>query len=146
MRRGGCWGVHEKTLGTEDQDVGCNRGIGVHWGSEVFVSRGGDENIIRVDGNVFMKRGEEEGVKDFLGNSGGSGRHRWWEDDRDRFSFIMLFARVFFGACSGGSHRSLQSGLERTSPTLEPKSLPMGGTPSIARGIGDFVVFHGSGI
>ena len=59
-------------------------------------------------------------------------------------SFIMLFVRVFFGACSGGFYRSLQSGLERTSPTLEPKSLLMGGIPSSVRGTGGFDAFHGS--
>ena len=36
-------------------------------------------------------------------------------------SFITFVVRVFFGACSGDFHRSLRSGLERTSPTLEPK-------------------------
>ena len=59
--------------------------------------------------------------------------------------FIRLSAQVFFGACLGGFHRSLRSGLEQTSPTLEPKSLLMGETPSIVQGIGDFDVFHGSG-
>ena len=59
-------------------------------------------------------------------------------------SFIAFVARVFSGAYSGGFHRSLQSGLERTSPTLEPKSLLTGETLSSVRGTGDFVVFHGS--
>ena len=61
-------------------------------------------------------------------------------------SFIMLFARVFFRACLGGFHRSLQSGLERTSPTLKPKSLLKGESPSIIRGIADFGISHGSAI
>ena len=59
---------------------------------------------------------------------------------------IMLSAQVFSGACSGGSHRSLRLGLERTSPTLEPKSLLTGENPSITRGIEGFGVFHGGGI
>ena len=59
--------------------------------------------------------------------------------------FITLFARVSFGAYLDGFRRSLQSGLERTSPTLEPKSLPTGEIPSIVQGIGGFNVFHGSG-
>ena len=58
--------------------------------------------------------------------------------------FIVLVARVFFGAYSGGFRRSLRSGLERTSPTPEPKSLPTGETPSIVQGTGGFDVCHGS--
>ena len=59
-------------------------------------------------------------------------------------SFITLVVRAFFGAYPGGFRRSLQSGLEQTSPTLEPKSLPKGENLSSARGTGGFVVFHGS--
>ena len=59
-------------------------------------------------------------------------------------SFITLVVRAFFGAYSGGFRRNLRSGLERTSPTLEPKSLLMGGILSSVRGTGDFVAFHGS--
>jgi hypothetical protein len=65
------------------------------------------------------------------------------EDDRGS-PFIMFFAQVFFGAYLGGFHRSLQSGLEWTSPTPTPKSLLMGGIPSIVRGIEGFGVFHRS--
>jgi hypothetical protein len=61
-------------------------------------------------------------------------------------SFITLVARAFFGAYSGDFHRSLQLGLERTSPTLEPKSLLKGENLSTAQGIEGFVVFHGSEI
>ena len=60
--------------------------------------------------------------------------------------FITLFARVSFGAYLDGFRRSLQSGLERTSPTLEPKSLLTGGIPSTALGTGDFDVSRGSAI
>ena len=59
---------------------------------------------------------------------------------------IMLFAWVFVGAYSGGSCRSLLLGLERTSPTLEPKSLLKGESPSIIPGIEGFGVVHGSKI
>ena len=61
-------------------------------------------------------------------------------------SFITLVAQAFFGAYSGGFHRSLQSGLERTSLTLEPKSLLKGETLSSAQGTEGFVVCHGSEI
>ena len=76
LRRGGRRSIQERAFGAEDGDVSRDWGIGVHWGSEDLTSRGGDENIIGVDGNVLMKRGEEESVEDFLGNLGGSGRHR----------------------------------------------------------------------
>ena len=75
LRRGRCGSVHERVLSTKNRDISRDWGSGVHRGPEVFVSRGGDENIIGVDGNVFVKRGEEEGVEDFLGDLGGSGRH-----------------------------------------------------------------------
>ena len=68
--------VCERSFGAEYRNVSRDWGIGVHQGSEVLASRRGDENIIGVDGNVFMKRGEEESVEDFLGDLGGSGRHR----------------------------------------------------------------------
>ena len=132
LRRGGCGSVCERAFSAKDRDISRDWGIGVHWGSEVLASGRGDKNIIRVDGNVFMKRGEEESVKDLLGYLRGSGRHRRWERSVGVVPFIMLFARVFSGACSGDFRRSLRSGLERTSPTLEPKSLLTGETPSIA--------------
>ena len=75
LRRGGCGSVPERALGAENGDVSCDWGSSVHRGSEVFVPRGGDEDIIRVNGNVFVKRGKEESVEDFLGYLGGSGRH-----------------------------------------------------------------------
>ena len=58
--------------------------------------------------------------------------------------FIVLVAQVSFEAWSGGFRKSLQLGLERTFPTLEPKSLLTGETPSIVQGTGGFDVFHGS--
>ena len=62
----------------------------------------------------------------------------------DMAVLIAFFARVSFGAYSDDSRRSLQLGPERTSPTLEPKSLLMGGNLSIVRGTGGFDVSHGS--
>ena len=61
-----------------------------------------------------------------------------------RSFFIAFSVRVFSGACSGGFHRSLQLGLEQTSPTLEPKSLLTGGNLSIVQGIEGFDVSHRS--
>ena len=58
--------------------------------------------------------------------------------------FIMFSARVFFGAYSGGFRRSLQSGLEWTSPTLEPKNLLTGEILSIVQGTEGFDVFRRS--
>ena len=72
---GGCGGVLERVLGAENRDVSYGWSCGGHWGSEVFVSGRSDEDIIGVDGNIFVERGEEEGVEDFLGDLGGSGRH-----------------------------------------------------------------------
>ena len=144
--RGGYGSIREGAFGAKDGDISRGWGVGVHWGSEVLVSRRSNENIIGVDGNVFVERGEKEGVKDFLSYLGGSGRHCVMREvDRDS-PLIMLFAWVSFGACSGGSRRSLRSGLERTSLTLEPKSLLTGETPSIIQGIGGFDVSRGSGI
>jgi hypothetical protein len=82
LRRGGCGSVREGAFGTENRDVGRSPGSGVHWGSKVFTSRRGDENIVRVDGDVLVERGEEEGVEDFLSDLGRSGGHRQWGNIR----------------------------------------------------------------
>ena len=76
LRRSGCRSVHERTFGTENGDVGCDWGGSVHRGLEVFMSGGGDEDVVGVDGDILVKWGEEEGVEDFLSYLGGSGRHR----------------------------------------------------------------------
>ena len=76
LRRSGCGSILERVFGAENGNVGRNRSSNSHWGSEVFASRGGDEDIVRVNGNVLMERGEEEGVEDFLSDLGRSGRHR----------------------------------------------------------------------
>ena len=67
--------VHERAACAEDRDVSRNWGSSVHQGSEVLVSRGGDKNVIGVNGSVLMKWSEEESVENFLGDLGGSGRH-----------------------------------------------------------------------
>ena len=73
LRRGGCGSFFEGSFGAEDGDVSrdwCGRG---HWGLGVFVSRRSDEDVVGVNGDVLMERGDEESVKDFLSDSGGSG-------------------------------------------------------------------------
>ena len=78
LRRGGHRGVYEGSSGAENGDVGCDWGLGGRRRSEIFSSGGGDEDIVGVDGNVLVERGEKKGVEDFLGDLGRSGRHRWW--------------------------------------------------------------------
>ena len=68
---GGYGSVGEGTSGAKDRDVSRYRGISSHRGPEMFLSRSGDEDIVRVDGDIFVERGEEEGVEDFLGYMGG---------------------------------------------------------------------------
>ena len=76
LRRGGRGSVFKRTFRAEDGDVGRDRGGGGHRGLEVFASRGSNEDVVRIDSDVFVERGEEEGVEDFLSYLGGSGRHR----------------------------------------------------------------------
>ena len=75
LRRSRCRGVCKGVSSAEDGDVGCDRGIGGCQGSEVFATRRSDKHVVGVDGDVFMKRGKEESVEDFLGDLGRSGRH-----------------------------------------------------------------------
>jgi hypothetical protein len=70
--------VRQGTSGAEDGYIGCCWGIGGHRGSEIFASGGGDEDIVGVNGDIFVERGEEESVEDFLGYLRGSGRHGEW--------------------------------------------------------------------
>jgi hypothetical protein len=76
LRVGGCGSVRQRSSGAKDGYVGCGWGVGSHRGSEVFATWGGDENVVRVDGDVLVEWSEEESVEDFLGDSRGSGRHR----------------------------------------------------------------------
>ena len=55
---GGDQHVSEQSFGSEDGDVGCDRGVSSHQGSEVFSSRGGDKDIVRVNSDIFMEWGE----------------------------------------------------------------------------------------
>ena len=75
LRRGGSGSVRKRATGAEDGDVGHDWGSGVHRRSEVLTLRGGDENVVGVNGNVLVKRGEKESVKDFLSYLGGGRRH-----------------------------------------------------------------------
>ena len=75
LRCGRYGSVRQRTFGTEDGHIGCGWGVCGHWRSEVFASRGSDEDVVRVNGDVFMKRSKEEGVEDFLSDSRRGGRH-----------------------------------------------------------------------
>ena len=72
---GGCGSFFKRAFRAKDGDIGCNWGSGGHRRSEVFASRGSDEDVVGINGNVLVKRGEKEGIKDFLGDLGGSERH-----------------------------------------------------------------------
>ena len=72
---GGRGSVCEGALSSEDRDVGRDRSTSGRRGSEVFAARRGDKDVVGVNSNVFMKRGEKESVEDFLSDLGGSGRH-----------------------------------------------------------------------
>ena len=76
LRHGRSGNVHKRAFRAKNRDISRDWGGGGHQGSEILASRGGDENIVRVNGDILVKRGKEEGVEDFLGYLGGSGRHR----------------------------------------------------------------------
>ena len=75
LHRGRSGSVRERALSAKDGDVGHGWGSDVRRGSEVLTSRGGDEDIVGVNGNVFVKQGKKEGVKHFLSYAGGCRRH-----------------------------------------------------------------------
>ena len=75
LRRGGRGSVRERAFGGKDGDVSHDRGSGICWRLEVFALRRGEKDIIGVNGDVLVKRGEKESVEDFLSYAGGSGRH-----------------------------------------------------------------------
>ena len=78
LRRGESRSVLERTFRAKDGDVGRDWSGGGHRGSEVLSMRGSDEDVVGVDGDIFVERGKEEGVKDFLGYAGGRRRHGQW--------------------------------------------------------------------
>ena len=121
-----------------------SEGISSYRGLVVFLTRRGNVNIVGVDGDIVMERSKKEGVEQFLGNAGGSGRHCILEGLHfDNGPFIIFAVWAFIGACLGDSCRNLRSGLERTSPTPKPKSLWKGESPSIVLGIASLGVVHG---
>ena len=75
LPHGGCGSILERAFGAEDGDVSRGWGSGGHRGSEVLAMGRGNEDVVGVNGDVFVKQGEEEGVEDFLGYAGGSGGH-----------------------------------------------------------------------
>ena len=68
------------------------------------MSGGCDKDVVRVNSDILVEWGEEKNVKEFVGNTGG-GRHVVCLDKvillLGRFAFIVLFAWVSVGACSG---------------------------------------------
>ena len=76
LRRGRCGSFLEGSCSAEDRNLSrdwCGRG---HRRSEVLSLRGGNEDVVGVNGDVLVKQGKEESVEDFLGDLGRSGRHR----------------------------------------------------------------------
>ena len=56
--RGGRGRVREGVFGAENRDISRSRDSGIHGGSEVYSSWGGDKDIVGVNGDVLMERGE----------------------------------------------------------------------------------------
>ena len=75
LRVSGRGGVRQRSPSTEDGYIGRGRGIHGHRGSKVFAAWGGDEDVVGIDGNIFVEWSEEESVEDFLGYAGRCGRH-----------------------------------------------------------------------
>ena len=101
LRCGGCRSVRERAFSTEDGYISRGWGSRGYRGSEVFTSRGSNKDIVRVNGDIFVERSEEEGVEDFLSDLGGSGRHCRWRKAVDAvLSYNVLrpgFLRGMFG-------------------------------------------------
>ena len=75
LRRGRCGSIRKRSLGAEDGYISRGWGICGRWGPKVFMSWGGDKDIVGVNGDVLVERSKEESVEDFLGDLGRSGRH-----------------------------------------------------------------------
>ena len=60
---------------TEDRDIGHRGSVDSHWGLEVFPSRGGDIDVVGVNGDIVVERGKKKGVEYFLSYAGGCRRH-----------------------------------------------------------------------
>ena len=72
---GGCRGVFEGALGAKDRDISRDRGVRGHRRSEVFAAGRRDEDIIGVNGDILVERGEEKGVENLLSDAGRGRRH-----------------------------------------------------------------------
>ena len=75
---GGRGSIRQWTSGTKDGYIGCGWGVCGHRGSEVFAPRRSDKDVVGVNGDVLVERGEKESVEYFLGYAGRSGRHGEW--------------------------------------------------------------------
>jgi hypothetical protein len=69
------WFSGEGSSSTKNGDVSRDRGVGNHRGLEVLPSRSGNIDVVRVDSDIIMERGEKKGVKHFLSYTGGCRRH-----------------------------------------------------------------------
>ena len=72
---GGCGSVLERALSVENGDISRGWSSGVHQGPEVFTTRRGDKDVIRINSDVLVEWGKKEGIKDFLSYLGGGRRH-----------------------------------------------------------------------
>ena len=75
LRRSGYWFGRKGTSCAQDRDISCHGSVDSPRGPEVFSSRGGDIDVIGVNGDIIMERGKKEGVKYFLSYAGGCRRH-----------------------------------------------------------------------
>jgi hypothetical protein len=73
--RGGCGSIRKRTFGAEDGYIRRGWGICGHRRSKVFTSRGGDKDVVGVNGDILVEWSKEESIEDFLSDLGGSGRH-----------------------------------------------------------------------
>ena len=68
MCRGRGGSVVKRSSRTQNRDVSCSGGVGGHRWSEVFLSRGGNIDVIGIHSDIVVEQGEKEGIKNFLGD------------------------------------------------------------------------------
>ena len=75
LRHSGHGDISQRLSRAQNRDVSGCSGSGSHWGLRVFSSGEGDKNIVGIDSDIFVKRGEEEGIEKFARDLRQSGRH-----------------------------------------------------------------------
>ena len=83
------WGIFQRSSRRQNRDVCRYRGISSHQGSIILSAWRGNVDVVRVDGDIVVEWGEEEGVEQFLGNARRSGRHLCM---REVFTSIMILS------------------------------------------------------